>query len=179
MNQFQKKLRHVSPPREKVYIDMDYWEIKKTIHEIIPNLFLTSTEGSKNKEKMLELGITHVFIPATLSSDVLFRYPEHFVYKNIDILDTENENISQYFDKIFNWMHEILTSSTSDGKQHKLLLHCHEGISRSASFIIGYIMTIYKQNFMTTLNQVINIRSCVCPNKGFAKQLEQLECTTI
>lgn len=61
----------------------------------------------------------------------------------------------------------------------KVLVHCYGGISRSATIVISYMMSLLKSEleFLSVddlISSLQKIRSCVNPNHGFIKQLELL-----
>jgi len=53
----------------------------------------------------------------------------------------------------------------------KIYVHCHAGISRSASIVIAYLMAKNKWDFHTTEAYVRKHRSVIDPNDGFVKQI--------
>ena len=57
----------------------------------------------------------------------------------------------------------------------KVLVHCNDGMSRSASLVIAYIMQTYGMDFKSALNYVQQRRFCVQPNDGFEQQLKEFE----
>lgn len=150
--------------------DREYWENKRKIHQIhqiLPNMFLTSAIGASRFDQMKILGITHIFIPASIGvHGVEIMFPENFMYKQLDIKDTAEENISQYFETIFKWMDEVLANSSN-----KLLVHCARGISRSASFVIGYLMHSQHISYDEAFDYVVAIRPHISLNAGFEMQL--------
>ena len=56
-----------------------------------------------------------------------------------------------------------------------VLVQCDAGCSRSASFVIAYIMQKYGLGYEEARNRVQEIRACVYPNEGFAAQLLEIE----
>ena len=57
----------------------------------------------------------------------------------------------------------------------KVLVHCNDGMSRSASLVIAYLMQKYGLDFKKALNHVQSRRFCVQPNDGFEQQLREFE----
>ena len=57
----------------------------------------------------------------------------------------------------------------------KVLVHCNDGMSRSGSLVIAYIMQTYGLDFKSALNYVQQRRFCVQPNDGFEQQLREYE----
>ena len=67
-----------------------------------------------------------------------------------------------------------------------MLIHCHAGVSRSATVCMAYIMKSLGYNLRSAYDYVKNKRSCVSPNLHFMGQLLEYEkrlghhtCTTV
>jgi len=61
------------------------------------------------------------------------------------------------------------------GLAGRVLVHCAQGVSRSASILIGYLMWKERLSFATALAHLQEARPCVQPNQGFSLQLQQFE----
>jgi dual specificity phosphatase 12 len=86
------------------------------------------------------------------------------VYKRIPIFDNKGEDLLPYMETSFNFIEE--------GKHYgNVLVHCHRGISRSASFVIGYLMRKNELTFKEALEHVQGCRKIVQPNAAFITQL--------
>ena len=72
---------------------------------------------------------------------------------------------------------EFVSEAVNGGRA--ILVHCHAGISRSASVVIAYLMASQKMKFHTAFETVRSRRSQVCPNMGFCGQLLHQEETSI
>ena len=57
----------------------------------------------------------------------------------------------------------------------KVLVHCNDGMSRSASLVIAYLMQKYGLDFKAALSHVQSRGFCVQPNDGFEQQLREYE----
>jgi atypical dual specificity phosphatase len=86
------------------------------------------------------------------------------VYK-YNLQDTDNCNISVYFDEISDIIH----------KQDNVLVNCAAGISRSATIVIAYIMKYYNLTLKQAFLYVRKKRNQICPNKTFMKYLLEYE----
>lgn len=88
-------------------------------------------------------------------------------YKQLVALDHEEYPIHNYFHET----NEFLDSAFREGG--KVLVHCHGGVSRSASIVIAYL--IYSQNldFEKALSLVQLRRPIALPNTGFQRQLKE------
>lgn len=133
---------------------------------ILPGLYLGSEEGALNKNILDEINISHI-LKVKSTGDIPF--PNDFIYKVIPIGDVSSENISKYFDEAFDFIDSCLESNNN------VLVHCAQGVSRSGSIVISYIMRKQNISFNDALLFVKSKRPIVSPNNGFIKQLEELE----
>ena len=139
---------------------------KKLIFEgdiIVDNkLILGSIESSSLKDKLKELGVTHILMIGFFMTPI---YPDDFVYENYEVNDDSNENIMQY-----------LVDGIKFIENSKVCYcHCQLGKSRSASFAIAYIMYKNKIHFSPAFNLVKKKRKVIFPNEGFQCQLEDFD----
>jgi len=87
------------------------------------------------------------------------------IYK-YDLEDTHECDISVYFDEICDLIHK-----EKDG----VIVNCLAGISRSASFVIAYLMKVYKLVLIDAFQYVKKRRNQICPNKRFMECLLEYE----
>jgi len=133
--------------------------------EILPGLlYLGSVMEADVKSNLQEVGITNILCTM---EEVWMPYPQDFEYKFLLINDEENEEILCFFDEISDYIHRTLTSKQGA----KLLVHCFAGHSRSASFVIAYLMKYYEMTYDVALEFVKKNRETVSPNDGFVTQL--------
>jgi dual specificity MAP kinase phosphatase len=130
---------------------------------IIDNLFLGNMEDAKSIEFITKNSIDKI-INITLD---IQNYFDSIEYLNIKIDDSKNVQLNIYFDKVFNFINE--------DKNKKILIHCRQGKSRSASFVISYLMYHYNMNLITAYNYVKKIRNIIQPNIHFMNQLINYE----
>jgi protein-tyrosine phosphatase len=78
----------------------------------------------------------------------------------------------------FEAAHEFISNSPGN-----ILVHCHAGVSRSATIVLSYLMKYKSMAFEDARNFVKSKRRCICPNPGFTRQLidyqRQLEASGI
>lgn len=98
------------------------------------------------------------------------HFPNNFEYLKIDILDLPETNILDYFDRVFAYIEEV------QKKGGKAFIHCNAGISRSASFAVGYLMKTKGMTYRQAFDKCRETRS-IRPNSGFEKQLKNYETT--
>ena len=67
------------------------------------------------------------------------------------------------------------SNTNNCNKTNRVLVHCKEGVSRSASIVISYLMKSRNMKLNETLEYVKNRREVVDPNSGFKEQLKEFE----
>ncbi len=140
-----------------------------TVDQIISNLYLSGDDVAQDFDLLTSKSITHIL---NLTTNVQNLYESKKIqYKRMQIYDMPTENILQHFSNAF----EFLTNALSDCS-NSVLVHCNAGVSRSASFVIGYLMQrgLFK-NYADAYKHVKSCRSKICPNDGFVLQLKQYE----
>eukprot|EP00028_Trichosphaerium_sp_Am-I-7-wt_P003613 CAMPEP_0168532260 /NCGR_PEP_ID=MMETSP0405-20121227/16096_1 /TAXON_ID=498012 /ORGANISM="Trichosphaerium sp, Strain Am-I-7 wt" /LENGTH=232 /DNA_ID=CAMNT_0008557537 /DNA_START=197 /DNA_END=895 /DNA_ORIENTATION=- len=90
-------------------------------------------------------------------------------YKNIKLADKPSQSITPYFQEAFAFIDKARS------KKQRILVHCQAGVSRSASFVIGYLMYKRGWNYDISREYVNERRSMIGPNKGFKSQLSAYE----
>ena len=95
-------------------------------------------------------------------------YPDHFTYLKLPLFDLPDQDIISYFPKTFEFIDE-------GRKEGCVFIHCNAGVSRAASFIIGYMMRTEKKDYQTVYDHVRSIRSAIRPNYGFRLQLQKYQ----
>mmetsp|Transcript_12755 Transcript_12755/g.23166 ORF Transcript_12755/g.23166 Transcript_12755/m.23166 type:complete len:357 (+) Transcript_12755:83-1153(+) len=125
-------------------------------------LLLGSEDDAKHKEHLEQMGITHIL---NVSSDVKNYYPDEFVYHKIDLPDEPGSNLKGHFQDAF----EFLKSAD------KCLIHCHQGVSRSCTVTLAYLMHEKHWTLKDSYDFVKANRSEVHPNPGFWRQLGAFE----
>ena len=133
--------------------------------EITENLYLCNLNGAKNIEKIKELGIKKV-----LSITEEFCWPNYnesdsIIHKKIIAGDSERRNLIKSFGECLNFIKG----------DEKVLVHCAAGMSRSATFVIAYIMWSKKMSYKEALEFVMDRRYGAFPNPGFRDQLQLFE----
>lgn len=82
--------------------------------------------------------------------------------------DWHEENLSSYFQECFNFIDEGIATGG-------ILVHCHAGISRSPTIIIGYLMARKRMTLEEAFHFVKQKKAIIKPNHGFLEQLKDLE----
>lgn len=83
--------------------------------------------------------------------------------------DVPSEDMSVDFARATQWIADELAAG------RKVLVHCHAGISRSATMVAAYLLRFHTTRFPNVAVVLVWLRSkrpVVNPNSGFLKQLE-------
>lgn len=105
------------------------------INLVVDNLFI----GNINA---LHPSILHHYdikaVISVIGRDVNIVYPNHINHLRINIDDHESENIEPWLEPVYQFIdaHRM--------KKMNVLVHCHAGISRSATMVLYYLMKYFK-----------------------------------
>ncbi|UJR38368.1 hypothetical protein I4U23_031038 [Adineta vaga] len=140
--------------------------------EILPGLFLGS---SRDAEDLTNLQNNHIHTIINISTSIpcYFENDKLFDYYRLPCHDSSNQNILQYFESTFDYIQEKLSTKKN------ILVHCQGGVSRSPSFIMGYLMKYHSKTFEQAHQFVKDRRSIINPNFNFLGQLTQYQQTLI
>lgn len=133
------------------------------LSRILDFLFLSSRIPTANKDLLRHYGVTHILNCA--GDHCTNHFPDDFNYKTYYISDSSGEDITCLFYETIDFI--------EDARQHggKVLIHCSQGVSRSSSFVIVYLMWQFRWDFNKAHEWVRTIRFISNPNPGFTGQL--------
>lgn len=83
----------------------------------------------------------------------------------ITAADLPSTNLTEYFNASFVFIEEALAAKRA------VLVHCGAGSSRSATICAAYLMRKRRMSAHAALSALLALRSSVCPNEGFWRQL--------
>ncbi|KAJ3051989.1 hypothetical protein HK097_006999 [Rhizophlyctis rosea] len=134
---------------------------------IIPDfLYLGSCFAAKSSA-MVDLSIKHVIRlgwgfgkPAGGEDIVCHDYP---------LEDSPEEKIGEWFEEVTGVIHR----AGENGE--RVLVHCHAGVSRSATVVLAYLMKYRGVSLYDAWNIAYKSRPIIRPNTGFAMALQSLE----
>jgi protein-tyrosine phosphatase len=134
--------------RSKVYIN----ETQSTLTVLPPLPPVISTTSS---------------VPGWCSSTPLSSSNLH--YYRIPLNDAVTETL---LPEILQAVYDIIYEET-EVHERAVLIHCHQGVSRSATITIAYLMKRFNWNYEEAYEYVKERRPCIYPNKGFIRQLKE------
>ena len=136
---------------------------------ISDKLYFGNQTFAKKHKELKELGITLIIDLINYKPGKETQHSPDFKYINKPVIDLPSSNID-FCEEL-----SLEIDKELKEKNKKVYVHCAQGISRSATLIIYYIMTREKKNFKDTLNLVRSLRSVVCPTTGFIGCLSELD----
>lgn len=139
-------------------------------NEVYPGIIIGNRQFAKDKEELKKIGITHVVNcakgtrPGQIDTDASFFKDVAIQYLGLQAKDILTYDISKHFEKAANFIDQALS------KGGKIFVHCNQGISRSATVVLAFLMMKRGMNFMNAVRAVRAKRE-VMPNDGFLRQL--------
>lgn len=148
-----------------------------SLQMVLPNIYMGSAVAAENLDLLQSVGVSHVL---AIGWNLSANFPDKFKYLLINkIEDRPGFLILEQFPKCFQFMDECLGvengKESESGSQSKLFVHCHKGLSRSATIIIGYEMYRHHKSLEQVLDEIRAHRSFIMPNIGFQAQMKKFE----
>ena len=135
--------------------------------EIFKWLYLGSFANACDISELRRIRINYILNCAIECNNK--NLPKDIKELHLKIKDYENFELYNYFEKA----NEFINKCKLEGGV--ILVHCKYGISRSASFIIAYLIKNMRYTLDYSLKFVSKKRSQIKPNKGFIGQLHIYE----
>ncbi len=133
------------------------------IDEIIRDkLYLGNYDQAKIKEDLKKRNVSHILVCGS-GLDIFF--PNDFIYEKFELEDIEEQDLKPFIMPAINFIE----------KGGIVFVHCHAGVSRSASIVISYIMYKLRLPFEMAFGFVKNKRNCIFPHTKFRNDLMELE----
>jgi len=130
-------------------------------------IYIGGIESTWNSEWLKANNIKGII---QLESDRASYYQDKFEYLKINNLyDTEEDNISQYFQSTYEFIEKI------KAVKGNVLIHCMMGASRSVAIAIAYLMKSERESYENCLSEIQQYQACAEPNSGFINQLKQFQ----
>jgi hypothetical protein len=136
--------------------------------EILDNfLYLGGERNAHNRKELMErTRVTHV---VNMACEVANFFSKEIKYASYPIADHSETNITLVFETATAF---IENARVTGGR---VLVHCVQGISRSATVVMAYLMKYHKFSLEKAHKLVISRRHIINPNPGFWKQLQEYE----
>ncbi|KAG7489966.1 dual specificity phosphatase 2-like [Solea senegalensis] len=134
--------------------------------ELLPFLFLGSAVHSSRRETLAAVGITALL---NVSSTCPNFYEGEFEYLRLTVEDSLAADIGACFSTAIAFIDSVKQSGG------RVLVHCHAGISRSATICLAYLMHTQRVRLDEAFDFVKQRRHVISPNLAFMGQLLQFE----
>ncbi|XP_060092694.1 dual specificity protein phosphatase 26-like [Heteronotia binoei] len=144
----------------------------KEVDEVWPSLYLGNVVIAHDKKELQRLGITHILNAAHGawgSQGCQDFYGREIHYHGIAAEDAPDFDLRVHFRPASEYIHKALSAP-----QGKILVHCILGKSRSAALVLAYLMLYQHFSLKDATERLLQHRA-ICPNRGFLKQLQDLD----
>lgn len=154
------------------FMQFQFRKISKNKGREIPNdiydgrLFLGSQESAANQEVFTRLNVTHVLV----CGNGLTRFYEDenaIRYHQLPIDDSLDQNLAIYLASGVQFIDDAIDNGGN------VLVHCHAGVSRSASLVIAWIMKRMQCDYHSAYSYVKSRRPIIHPNTNFVSTLQR------
>ncbi|KAF7114278.1 hypothetical protein RHSIM_RhsimUnG0097100 [Rhododendron simsii] len=139
----------------------------KECSKVAEHIYLGGDAVAKDRDILKQNGITHIL------NCVGFVCPEYFkadfVYRTLWLQDSPSEDITSILYDVFDYFEDVREQGG------RVFVHCCQGVSRSTSLVIAYLMWREGQSFDDAFQYVKAARGIADPNMGFACQLLQCQ----
>ena len=152
--------------KQQIKEELKYHIKDPSFNEIIPNIFVGNYAFALNKKLLLENKITHILNCGNGLKN-FYSKDGNFKYMQIPLYDSKTQNLVQYIPNINKFIDE------GSFNNNKILIHCGEGVSRSAAVCLMYMITNKGYTYSQAKELFIKNKECCCPNSGFISQLKQ------
>lgn len=148
------------------------------LYEILPapaGLYLSSRPPRLAEPLLLKRGIgaildvTCAHTPIEHHTSAHSPWSSKMKYLNLPVFDTEESDLKRYFGPA----NAFISASRDAGLG--VLVHCEQGISRSSSCVIAYLVSELKMPLIEAYREVVKHRPCALPNTAFILQLMDFE----
>ncbi|KAF0692495.1 Aste57867_16439 [Aphanomyces stellatus] len=142
------------------------WRPPQPMDTILPFLLLGGDAAARNHELLYRAGVTHI---CNVAAQCDVHFPGKFVYIHLHLQDMASQKLARHFDHVTAF---ILRAKDLGGR---VLVHCVAGVSRSACFVIVFLMRHCNMNLAQAYAHVKAKREIVHPNSSFRFQLAMYE----
>jgi hypothetical protein len=140
---------------------------RKICSQVRPHIYLGSDFIARSKEILQKNGITHIVNAARVACGNYF--PNDFKYFTLNLYDSPSQSIIGLFYKVIKFMDEAIENGGN------VFVHCYQGVSRSSSIVVAYLIWKEKLGCRSLLEDVKRRRPVSSPNAGFTVQLFRWE----
>ena len=145
-----------------VKLDSIMYHSDSPIDQITEHIYLGDFRAADDITILKDNGITHII---NCAKDMPEVFLNDFNYLSLNLKDIPGEDLTEAICLSMQFMKDA----------HKVFIHCKQGVSRSASIVIAYLIKNKNMSYETALSYVQMKRFCINPNPGFEVQLRRFE----
>lgn len=157
----------------RMYINADSGE--GVINEITPNLFLGNmfaTDPNILYQYNIDV-VLNVSTPQANINNNRYKLKRYLLLPIDDVPSAAPKMINEVIPKAMRFLDQFLHPAAP--QKTRVLVHCHAGVSRSATVVLAWLMKHFKLDRDKALSFLRSRRSIVNPNEGFMNILKQWE----
>jgi protein-tyrosine phosphatase len=133
------------------------------VGEVLPGLFVGGSTAARHPPSSVRRIVNCTQTEGCHHADRGVRYFQ------VVVDDNENAKIGKFFEQANGFIAEGLAAG------EPVLVHCKEGISRSTTVVVAYLMAKRGLSLSDALAQTCAARPVAKPNRGFLEQLHRYE----
>lgn len=142
-------------------------------HKVLDRLFIGGHRIARDKQLLLKLGITHIVNCSLPKAEGgvhnVFEEDTRFKYLRVSVVDSDEADLEPHFKPATRFINKARKAGDA------VLVHCQQGVSRSSSIILAYMMVFENLDLKEAYKRLKIIRPVVKPKKNFLCQLIALE----
>ena len=132
-------------------------------------LYFGNKKLAEDEEKLKKIGIKSIIdLIGYKNKNEEIKHSNYFNLLHLKIIDTPLNN-ADWAEKGAKFIDEEMK------KNNPIYVHCEQGLSRSVTLIIYYLMTREKKTFKDSFFYLKKLRFVICPTTGFIKSLILLD----
>ncbi|KAK4294730.1 hypothetical protein Pmani_032662 [Petrolisthes manimaculis] len=135
-----------------------------SVDEIEDGLYLGDYNAACDLRTLKDLHISHILTVADVPLETCTASLQGISTYFINVFDMADSDLLSYFQEALAFIEDGL-------RKGKVLVHCHWGVSRSATLVTAYVMKKYALTLEEALARVKSKRRVAFPNSGFMAQL--------
>ncbi|XP_019504401.1 PREDICTED: dual specificity protein phosphatase 21 [Hipposideros armiger] len=136
------------------------------LSQITECLFIGNSTASNNKLMLSNSCITAII---SVSMEVSNTYYENIQYLKVPVANSPRGCLYDFFDPIADYIHSV------EMKQGRILLHCTDGVSRSTTLCLAFLMKYHRMSLLEAYTWTKLCRPAIRPDNSFWEQLVQYE----
>lgn len=140
-------------------------------NEVYPNIYVGDVATAMCTQVLRRIGITHILNAAQgkdkfyyVNTTAGFYEQQGIKFLGVPAIDMMSFQMKPYFEQAADFIDDAIKSGG------KVLVHCRQGISRSATLALAYLM-IKKGMTVQDAMRTVRAKREVIPNNGFLQQL--------